>query len=260
MKIFATGTTGTIGSKLPTTIEPITGDLKEIAKYPRKQEFVDSTIIHLAGVVGTEKVLADKQHSEKVNIEYTMDLATVAAHHHALKFIYISSGHVYGITQEPAIEDQPLNPMTLYAEQKSRAEEKLKDLFKESNTTLYILRVFSVIDFSSQSVSLGGQIRKIIDGEKDIWINNGDDIRDFLPVNKVSEILATVAISESPGGVYNVCSGNPVSVSKIANSALVANGILNYPHIKGGFSSMRSNFGSREKLLSTFYVGQTLNL
>ena len=204
----------------------------------------------MAGIVGAEKVNQDKQYSEKVNVEYTMDLASLAIHHRASKFIYISSGHVYGNTEEPAIETQSLNPLTLYAEQKSRAEEKLKSLFKDNYTTLIILRVFSVINLqnTSSKPSLGSQIKKILDGDEDIWINNGDDIRDFLGVSNVSEILNKVAMSKDLHGIYNVCSGVPMSVKDVVISTLEKNGIYNFSQIREGNSDLRRNFGSKVKL------------
>ena len=250
MKVFATGKSGTIGSRLPTTVKSITCDLKDIAHCEQNSEFTGSAIIHLAGIVGTEKVKEDRQKSELVNVKYSMDLAEVARENEAGKFIFVSSGHVYGVTELEAVESQPTNPLTLYAEQKCRVEEKLTSFFKESSTTLIILRVFSVIDLQNEkpSVSLGSQIQKIISGDKRIWINNGDDVRDFLEVNKVGQILSTVADSLGEAGIYNVCSGIPMSVRDITESILAKNGIHNFSQIKAGVSSMKSNFGSRDKL------------
>ena len=78
-----------------------------------------------------------------------------------------------------------------------------------------------------------------------------------MSVNGVSEILTKVAETFGPGGIYNVCSGTPMSVRELTNLTLEKNGIYNFSQIKDGFSSMKSNFGSRDKLTRTFRVDST---
>jgi nucleoside-diphosphate-sugar epimerase len=249
MKIFATGITGTLGRKMPESVIPIKSRLEDFQHSQSEENFKDSTIIHMAGIVGVEKVKSNIQFSEKINVDCTMDLARISEKSGAAKFIYISSGHVYGNTNQSADESSPVNPQTLYAEQKCRAERKLIDFFGQTHTKLIILRIFSVVDISINSPSLGGQIKKIIGGDNTRPIKNGDDVRDFMKVETVSAIVNEIATSEVHSGIYNLCSGKSTTVRNLVKSILQDHGIRNYEHIESGNSDLPNNYGTNSKLV-----------
>jgi dTDP-6-deoxy-L-talose 4-dehydrogenase (NAD+) len=57
-------------------------------------------------------------------------------------------------------------------------------------------------------------------------MSGGDQIRDFLPVEKMIDNLYCIAMHEQFEGIVNCCSGNPISVRKIVEEYLTKIGAL----------------------------------
>ena len=54
-------------------------------------------------------------------------------------------------------------------------------------------------------------------------MSEGEQLRDFLPIEKVSQHLINLAILNKNIGIVNVCSGRPISVHKLVKSWLEEN-------------------------------------
>jgi nucleoside-diphosphate-sugar epimerase len=211
--IIASGKTGTIGRYLPNTVLSENANLADVnllntqLRIPR-----NSVFLHLAGIVGEAKVSSDLQLSEVVNFKSIGILAEKVLESPDSKIIYVSTGHVYGGSELDISEDFPINPRSMYADQKARAEAKLIELFRHDEERLLILRVFSILDFGMPNFTLGGRIENIIDGKFVGKLKFTDDIRDFLAPRQVANNLFKIASSSDLSGVYNLCSGTGTSV------------------------------------------------
>ena len=46
-------------------------------------------------------------------------------------------------------------------------------------------------------------------------MSGGEQLRDYLPIEKVVEKIIAIALQDSISGIINCCSGNPISVRRL---------------------------------------------
>jgi dTDP-6-deoxy-L-talose 4-dehydrogenase (NAD+) len=69
--------------------------------------------------------------------------------------------------------------------------------------------------------SLLSQLDKALaNGEQVFNMSGGEQIRDFLPVEKVAANIVRIALQEKVTGVINCCSGEPVTVKRFVENYL----------------------------------------
>jgi nucleoside-diphosphate-sugar epimerase len=248
--ILATGTSGTIGRHLSNFVSPISKDLEEISNKEFNVYSEEFTLLHLAGIVGTNAVLSDINYSREINVNMTLKLASIAREGNLQKFVYISSSHIYGSSSIDLQEDSVPNPQSEYAEQKLEAEIGLTKLFQDAPEKLLIIRVFSVLDIDMPEFTLGGAIAKICGGDSSIRISNSDDERDFMTPHKIANAL--IGISEKQGilGIFNLCTQKALTVKTAGIQLLTSRNIFNPEQyfIQGNSFNPRI-VGSNEKLM-----------
>jgi dTDP-6-deoxy-L-talose 4-dehydrogenase (NAD+) len=65
----------------------------------------------------------------------------------------------------------------------------------------------------------------------------GEQLRDYLPIEKVAEYISKIALQNNITGIINCCSGNPISIRKLVEDYIkIKNyninlnlGYFNYP-------------------------------
>ena len=111
-------------------IDVLTEDLREVVADERrlKEVFQDcDAVIHLAAVASDGAADRSPDLAQEVNVQATRALAERAKAERA-RFVFSSSCAVYGSVKGAADEDHPLNPLSIYAETKARAERVLNEL------------------------------------------------------------------------------------------------------------------------------------
>jgi len=250
--IYASGGSGTIGKYLSNRVTRLQVDLSHrnfnlrIHKNPNIK-----TLIHLAGIVGNERVLEDREYSFQVNVQSTRILAEKFLEYGGDKFIYVSSSHVYAPQDHPLDENSNLEPRNLYASQKLAAEMELRKVFDGAKDKLCIVRVFSVLDWGTRPFTLGGAIANLAKHKSDFKLNHGDDIRDFLTPSTIANTLEEMSTRPILEGVFNLCSGNGISITKAATRMLDESGIeVGKDRINGGHSEVPYLVGNNARLKS----------
>jgi len=214
---FATGTSGTIGRYLQREVTPIRVNLlneKEIKNWflNSKRSVIDSQLIHLAGIVGANAASRNPLLSEQINVSATVSLAENFLNNGGGRFIFVSSSHVYRWKESLISEEDPLEPQTLYAEQKLRAEVNLLELFNGHLQKLLILRVFSILDFDGKPYTLGGRVATSVRNQTPLFVENANEVRDFLTPTSVANILHDCSTHASLSGIFNICTQKATSV------------------------------------------------
>lgn len=221
MAIFATGTTGTIGKHLTQRVVSLTIDLAASDFQLETSSFEASdSFLHLAGIVGPEKVEDDLELSHQVNVAAVSHLGKQFLESRGGKFVYVSTSHVYGLSNDPILETHSIAPRNSYAQQKREAEVALMDIFSREPERLCILRVFSVLDWDVAPFTLGGGIAKLRDANSSYVLNNCDDIRDFLTPKTIANALVDICENATLSGVANLCSGEGLTVGQAAREML----------------------------------------
>jgi nucleoside-diphosphate-sugar epimerase len=119
----------------------------------------------------------------------------------------------YGMQEGCLSEQLPAQPANPYALAKDGLRLFLQQLQKELPYSLKWVRLFYMYGTGQNPNSLFSQLDKALaNGEKSFNMSGGEQIRDYLPVEKVAEYLTLIARQQKMSGIINCCSGEPVTV------------------------------------------------
>ena len=157
------------------------------------------------------------------NLIKVMDLFEQARVAGIKRFIVAGSCFEYGRSGEryDAIPtNAPLEPTNSYAASKAAASIALIQWANEYGLSLEILRVFHVFGEGELQSRFWPSLRQAALTGQDFPMTQGEQIRDFLPVESVASTFLKRAVISSarPAGVsiYNLSSGNPESIRMFA--------------------------------------------
>lgn len=252
MRTFATGTTGTIGRHLPSSIIGLSIDLSLGQNHFKSIHFDESDdCLHMAGIVGPTEVNKDPDYAYSVNVLGTKYLAEQFLEASQGKFYYVSTSHVYAKSDKKISEESDLLPINSYSEQKLIAEYELLNLFSNIQERLCIIRVFSVLDWDVGTFTLGGGIRKLVKRDPNYKLNNCDDRRDFLTPRSIASVLYDITKYRKMSGIVNLCTSIGTSVGDAAKRMILESGFeIPEDKIVSGNSDFPTVLGSNQKLLA----------
>jgi dTDP-6-deoxy-L-talose 4-dehydrogenase (NAD+) len=119
----------------------------------------------------------------------------------------------YGMQEGELNEEMPTFPEHPYAIAKDALRRYLENKIKENNVFFKWLRLFYMYGVGQSSNSIIPQLQNAIDNG-DLYFNmsGGEQIRDYLPVEKVAEYIVKVSLNNDLRGVINIASGNPIKL------------------------------------------------
>ena len=191
-------------------------------------------IFHLAAISNPGIARKNPTVTYQVNVMGTVNLLEAAKFQVGkIGMLVIGTSECYGIfnTMEKVGEDHPCRPQGHYGLSKETAE-KIALLYNDyGNLEVLCTRSFNhtgpgqrtgfvVPDFTKQvaEIYLGKR-------EKHISVGNLDVVRDFLDVRDVVAAYRTIMNRGESGSVYNVCSGEGVSIAHILDVLIETAGI-----------------------------------
>jgi nucleoside-diphosphate-sugar epimerase len=245
MAIYATGTTGYIGSKARNSI-PLNIDLRDTTTYSQLHINPNSTVIHLAAIVGAQRVLENPQSAYAVNVSGTIQFAKNILHNTNSRFLFVSTSQVYKYTGNIITEDSPLAPSNIYAMQKLEAENSLRELFAPVPERLLVVRVFSLLGPAMPKGTLGWAIER---ASSQIPVRFSSDLRDFSSAVDVAAILENLARRVWKYSTINVCSGTCQSVKEAGFALRGSLGLKTYEqYFTPGHSSIPKVCGDNSRM------------
>ena len=127
----------------------------------------------------------------------------------------------YGMVNGCLSEDIQTNPSNSYAIAKDSLRKFIEELKKQYKFNYKWIRLFYMYGEGQGEKSLIAFLDKAIqNGEKEFNMSGGDQLRDYLPIQKVVEYISKIAIQEKIEGVINCCSGNPISIRNLVENYL----------------------------------------
>ncbi|SVB20304.1 uncharacterized protein METZ01_LOCUS173158, partial [marine metagenome] len=130
----------------------------------------------------------------------------------------------YGMQSGCLSEDLETKPSNPYAIAKDSLRQRLEILKKQYDFNLTWARLFYIYGDGQSEESIYSQLKTSIqNSEKKFNMSEGEQLRDFLPIEKVSQHLINLVILNKNIGIVNVCSGKPISVQKLVKSWLEEN-------------------------------------
>lgn len=233
MKSFITGATGFVGKNLAKRLNDEGGDVFYLSRG-KKLEFGHlikaenlydkefwsmaigdcDSVIHCMARVHVLKETSSEPYKEfrKLNVEATGELAKACLDSNVKKFIFLSTVGVYGNNGINISEDSPLRPNGDYAKTKIEAEELLREIFRDSEIELVILRppLIYGVDAPGNYRSLEKAISKKIP----LPLGGINNKRSFLFIENLTWTIKEFLKTSKPvSGTYNVTDLEVVSTS-----------------------------------------------
>ena len=127
----------------------------------------------------------------------------------------------YGMREGRLSEDMIADPQIPYALAKDTLRKFLININQDVKMDLLWLRLFYMYGEGQNPKSLLAQLQSSINsGEQNFRMSPGDQMRDYLPVEKVAAIIKAIALQDRVTGIINCCSGKPTRVKDLVEEYL----------------------------------------
>lgn len=241
MRIAVTGASGFIGrhvlsalSGVEAEIVAVTRDPSRIREMPRNGERV---VWDIAQVNGCFEAL--KQPDVLVHLAWDGLPHYKSLHHFEVelpkqyaflremvrrgtKHIVVSGTCLeYGMQEGARSESDVTQPSTPYGFAKDSLRKQLSYLQNDTPFALTWGRLFYTFGDGQSAGSLFAQLKAAALRNDPVFkMSKGEQLRDFLPVEQVAEIIARSALHPTGVGVVNICSGQPISVRRFVEQLM----------------------------------------
>ena len=141
---------------------------------------------------------------------------------HGLKDITITGTcFEYGMQEGKLAETLVAMPGNAYAQAKNELRKHVEELQSSYDFSFKWLRLFYTWGKGQNPNSLIPQLEAAITkGDTVFNMSGGEQVRDFLPVEKVAAYIVKAATQTKMDGVINICSGQPITVKKFITNYL----------------------------------------
>ena len=207
---------------LPSGAKLARGDVRNPEQIARAAEGAD-LIVHLGANANGTLSVNDPRLDFEINAVGTFNVLEGALRAGAKKLVYISSASVYGTPQLfPMGEDHPTEPFVPYGSHKLVAETCCRSFFKTYGLPVVIGRPFCAYGPRENPkvalVEVTRYLRWHLNGKPIQIVGNPDrKTRDFVHVNDVVQGILLLADRAPVGEVFNLGSGEEVTMQELAD-------------------------------------------
>ncbi len=132
----------------------------------------------------------------------------------------------YGLQNGCLSEEDYTLPSTSYALAKDTLRKFIEEFSKKYDFKFRWVRIFYLYGAGQSENSLFSQLdRAAKNKEKVLNMSSGEQLRDYLPIEKAVEYISKIALQDKTLGVINCCSGKPISVRKLVEDYIKAKNI-----------------------------------
>jgi nucleoside-diphosphate-sugar epimerase len=179
-------------------------------------------VFHLASY-GVQANDRDRDQLIAGNVQLLAHVLEAVLDHPPTKFIFAGSCSEYGFPAKDGqriSEDQGLRPTSLYGAAKAAAEIYGQALASQLKIPFVTLRLFNVFGPGEGAHRLLPSIIHALDRDEPVALTGGEQQRDLLHVDDVAGALFAAACSgHLKSAAYNVCSGVPVRIREVGETA-----------------------------------------
>ncbi len=142
---------------------------------------------------------------------------------HGLKdLVVIGTCLEYGMQNGCLHEELDTQPTTAYGLAKDTLRKFLEQLKSKIDFNLKWIRLFYMYGEGQNPNSILSQLELALGRNESIFnMSGGEQLRDYLPVEKVAEYIIKIALQNQITGIINCCSGKPISIRKLVENYLI---------------------------------------
>ena len=161
---------------------------------------------------------------EEINLPRHYSFLTNLIRHGLADLTVTGTCFEYGMQEGCLRENMPALPDNPYGRAKDTLRKKLEEFKVHNPFSFKWVRLFYMYGKGQNPNSLLSQLdRALTNGKKVFNMSGGEQVRDYLPVEKVAENIIKIAFQKSIDGVINNCSGKPVTVKEFVEDYLKSN-------------------------------------
>jgi nucleoside-diphosphate-sugar epimerase len=193
-------------------------------------------VFHLAASVGRQRSLDNPVLDSNVNLIGTLCLLENMRKNGVMKIVYSSSAAIFGELISNSIdENHPMKPDSPYGVSKLAAEKMILAYSQIYQINAVCLRYFNIYGLNQRFDYYGNVIpifaHHLLNNHPISIYGDGNQTRDFLNVYDVAYANYLAAINHQPSEVYNLGSGNSISINELVKIMQTISGkdaIINY--------------------------------
>jgi nucleoside-diphosphate-sugar epimerase len=179
-------------------------------------------LIHLAWS-GLPNYLSNHHFEDELPAQYRFLRAMVDA---GLRSMLITGTcFEYGMQSGALDEEMVAAPANPYAFAKASLLQQLNFLQADAPFALTWARLFYTFGPGQSPKSIYSLLQSAVEnGDASFPMSKGEQLRDFLPVEKIARIIVALALQRANHGIVNICSGEPVSIRGLVEQWIEENG------------------------------------
>ena len=212
-------------------IDLVEGDLRSIDDCRRATKGI-TYVLHEAALPSVPRSIEDPHTTHAVNATGTLNLLVASLEAGVTRVVYSSSASVYGQAPKlPREESDRAEPASPYAVAKLAGEQYCAAFYHSYGLETVALRYFNVFGprqrwDSPYAAAVPRFIRALHHGEPAVIYGDGEQQRDFTYVaNVVRANLLALDAPAAPGQVYNIGSGQCITVNELIAMTAAALGV-----------------------------------
>ena len=200
--------------------EFIEGDVADMALMDDACRDIDH-LYHLAARADIVPSIQEPEAYFRANVDGTFAVLQGARNHDINRLVYVASSSCYGIPDVyPTPEDTPFDTRYPYALTKCLGEQMVMHWSSVYNIPALSIRFFNIYGPRARTSGTYGAVfgvflAQLLAGKPLTIVGDGEQTRDFTFVSDAVDSLITAARSDVSGEIYNVGSGQPVSVNRL---------------------------------------------
>ena len=138
----------------------------------------------------------------------------------------MGSMHEVGYWEGAITADSPTNPQSMYGISKNALRQAAQLMVKGKDTRLCWLRGYYIFGDDDRSNSVLGKILNADrNGQEWFPFTSGKNLYDFISVQELARQIVAASIQEKYTGIINCCSGEPISLSDMAQKFIREQGL-----------------------------------
>ena len=201
-------------------VEVIEADISKSGSWQKSFQGAD-WVFHLGALADIVPSIQRPEDYFLANVNGTFNVLEAAKHAGVKRFVYAASSSCYGIPDSyPTAETAEIRPQYPYALTKRLGEELVMHWAQVYQLPAVALRLFNVYGPRSRTSGTYGAVFGVflaqkLAGKPFTVVGNGTQTRDFTYVTDVANAFLTAAQSSARAEVFNVGSGQTISVNRL---------------------------------------------